>query len=231
MTDQHDNSGPAVASTDDLKARLCQRDRNKRGYYGNPLYNRDGLEAADRIEQSERSIDLWMQKVGKLQWRVARLSAALTQSQDLVDRWINTSSEQHQTIVEMLEALEQSREECANLAAWQCVYTDGKTGIVCDEYGNQFCQQSRDLTQSRAETAAAYERAADTYLKGDWDWYSDADRAIRALATQEQTTALDAIRAEARAQGMRETAQYMKRYSYTYMTVDEILAAIKWAKA
>lgn len=80
MTDQHDNSGPAVASTDDLKARLCQRDRNKRGYYGNPLYNRDGLEAADRIEQLERSIDLWMQKVGKLQWRVARLSAALTQS-------------------------------------------------------------------------------------------------------------------------------------------------------
>ena len=61
--------------------------------------------------------------------------------------------------IEQLEAaIEQSRVECANLAAWQCVYTDGKTGIVCDEYGNQFCQQSRDLTQSRAETAAAYEQ-------------------------------------------------------------------------
>jgi len=164
---------------------------------------------------------------------IEELEEALTQSQDLVDRWINTSAEQHQTIVEMLEALEQSREECANLAAWQCVYTDGKTGIVCDEYGNQFCQQSRDLTQSRAETAAAYERAADTYLKGDWDWYSDADRAIRALATQEQTTALDAIRAEARAQGMREAAVICRNVGFkdhpdsvAYDAEFQVLAAI-----
>lgn len=37
------------------------------------------------------------------------LSAALDQSQDLVDRWINTSSEQDQTNYELREALTKSQ--------------------------------------------------------------------------------------------------------------------------
>jgi uncharacterized protein YukE len=74
------------------------------------------------------------------------------------------------------------------------------------------------LTQSRAETAAAYERAAD---RADNDaqmyWENGAvsasaalvnvAAAIRALATPEQSAALDAVKAEAWAQGMREAAE------------------------
>jgi len=36
--------------TDELVTRLRQRDKTKHGYSGNPLYNRDGPEAAARIE-------------------------------------------------------------------------------------------------------------------------------------------------------------------------------------
>lgn len=87
---------------------------------------------------------------------------------------------------------------------------------------------SADLTQSQAEVAAAYERAAEVCtniiknydcMKADGKTYqpmwvqkvakgmvSIARQDIRALATTEQTAALDTIRAEARAQGMREAA-------------------------
>jgi hypothetical protein len=33
--------------------------------------------------------------------------------------------------------------ENALLASWQCIHTDGKTGIVCDEYGNQYCAKDK----------------------------------------------------------------------------------------
>lgn len=33
--------------------------------------------------------------------------------------------------------------ENAALSAWQCVFEDGKAGIVYDEYGNQYCQMAR----------------------------------------------------------------------------------------
>jgi len=85
------------------------------------------------------------------------------------------------------------------------------------------------LTLSRAETAAAYERAA-TEASG---YDREFDRAaIRALATPDQTAALDAVRAEA----MREAAEIARNIKggdgYIEMLVsDTILAAIKGAKA
>ncbi len=68
------------------------------------------------------------------------------------------------------------------------------------------------LTQSRAETAAAYERAAGLprYAPNSFGFMNPSDRGcwvhhgdIRALATPDQTAALDAVRAEA----MREAAE------------------------
>jgi len=65
------------------------------------------------------------------------------------------------------------------------------------------------LTQSQAEVAAAYERAAVRFPDGRQAWPPvNIRKAIRALSTTDQTTALDAIRAEAREQGMREAAAY-----------------------
>lgn len=43
------------------------------------------------------------------------------------------------------------RAENASLSAWQCVYTDGKTGLVGDEHGNQYCAMARRVEALRAE--------------------------------------------------------------------------------
>jgi len=176
----------------------------------------------------------------------------------------------HAIMWQAADRIEQLEAENFALASWQCVFTDGRTGIVCDENGNQFCQQALALTQSRAETAAAYERAAviaDNYVAMRTNqievekskaarhmdvaqlirWragkvQSEAIRdAIRALATADQTAALDAVREEARAQGMREAAILIVKHEMgTPMhsppqllteAHDRILAAIKGAKA
>lgn len=64
------------------------------------------------------------------------------------------------------------------------------------------------LTQSRAETAAAYERAADQFEKIRAPLtYGEIFSMIRALATPYQTAALDAVKAEAREEGMRQAAK------------------------
>lgn len=98
------------------------------------------------------------------------------------------------------------------------------------------------LTQSRAETAAAYERAASMVkrlLEAD-DYYSPTDIVfqLQALVTPDQSAALDAIKTEARAQGMREAADMVQsRFDNGDVLVDaevaakSILAAIKGAKA
>lgn len=114
------------------------------------------------------------------------LSAALTQAQDHLDRWINTCAAQDQTLADMRV----------------------------------------ELTQSRAETAAAYERAAVAMGTYHWNRYASkedggtlsgpavftshthqhVERAIRALATPDQSSALAAIEAAAEARGMRKAA-------------------------
>jgi len=55
-----------------------------------------------------------------------------------------------------------------------------------------------------AEIAAAYERAAE--MCDRYPYVEGVKTAIRALATPEQTAALDAVKVEAREQGMREAA-------------------------
>ncbi len=104
------------------------------------------------------------------------------------------------------------------------------------------------LTQSRAETAAAYERAAKLLdqrgqeeqinygLGRETQNFYRARDMVRALATPDQIAALDAVRAEARAQGMREAAEIARNIKggdgYIEMLVsDAILSAIKGAKA
>jgi len=37
------------------------------------------------------------------------------------------------------EEIYRLQKENSELASWQCIYTDGKTGITSDEYGNQTC--------------------------------------------------------------------------------------------
>lgn len=100
------------------------------------------------------------------------------------------------------------------------------------------------LTQSRAETAAAYDLAASMVkrlLEAD-DYYSPTDIVfqLQALATPDQTAALDAVRAEARAQSMREAELRVMRiaaglfpggFDNNFQKISDAVAAIKGAKA
>lgn len=102
---------------------------------------------------------------------------------------------------------------------------------------------SAALTQSRAETAAAYERAAERFPDGRQAWPPvNIRKAIRALATTEQTAALDAVREEARAQGMQpliDAASAVvdamnapdKPWDLPSRVLRELIDAIKGAKA
>lgn len=56
------------------------------------------------------------------------------------------------------DALEAAEAEVARLtaenfalASWQCPFTDGKAGLVCDESGGQFCQMHRRAEAAEAE--------------------------------------------------------------------------------
>jgi len=84
---------------------------------------------------------------------------------------------------------------------------------VVDEAADRIEALELALTQSRAETAAVIEWAAQKVFADQWPNYGDAKRVsenIRALATPDQTAALDAIRAEAQEQGMRDAENRMK---------------------
>jgi len=59
--------------------------------------------------------------------------------------------------------------EGSALSAWQCIFTDGKTGLVGDEYGNQFCQMHRHVTEQAAEIVRLRSLLAELYatVKGE----------------------------------------------------------------
>jgi len=66
-----------------------------------------------------------------------------------------------------VSALREARERSNQLAAWQCIHTDGKTGIVCDERGNQSCAKDvkpetstvRELMEKNARLETALRTA------------------------------------------------------------------------
>jgi hypothetical protein len=47
-------------------------------------------------------------------------------------------------IMEMKQTIANLEKENAELAAWQCIYHDGKTGLTSDEHGNQYCAKDTD---------------------------------------------------------------------------------------
>jgi hypothetical protein len=51
------------------------------------------------------------------------------------------------------EMLREVKARNADISAWQCVYTDGKTGLVVGEYGNQYCAMAKEVEALRAEVA------------------------------------------------------------------------------
>ena len=95
---------------------------------------------------------------------------------------------------------------------------------------------SAALTQSRAETAAAYERAAEMCIAPEaahiaWymKWGNFPKRSarhefiaamIRALTTPEQSSALAAIEAAAEARGMRKAAEIAQLNAWCHQGVD-----------
>jgi len=47
-------------------------------------------------------------------------------------------------IMEMKQTIANLEKENSELAAWQCIFHDGKTGLTSDEHGNQYCAKDTD---------------------------------------------------------------------------------------
>jgi len=168
-------------SADDLKARLRR--------FATDLGSEMIFTAADRIEELETKNANLFDLAAEEHTRANGLEYALTQSRAAQASLIEARDEMEKCWKE-----EKSRADNSEAA----------------------------LTQSQAEVAAAYERAADSVRRLEDGWHDGvsaeyhqhssaqmklyAIREIRALATPDQTSALDTIRAEAREQGMREAA-------------------------
>jgi hypothetical protein len=84
----------------------------------------------------------------------------------------------------------------------------------------RLAQMEAAMTQSRAETAAAYERAATVTEWTAWgerhNLTEASRRAIRALATPDQSSALAGIEYAAEARGMRKAAEIAETVATHY---------------
>ena len=56
-------------------------------------------------------------------------------------------------IYEQIARIEALEKENFSLASWQCPYTDGKQGLVGDEYGNQYCAKQARIEALLKENA------------------------------------------------------------------------------
>lgn len=125
-------------------------------------------------------------------------------SDDLVERlrkpWFTNGCERYQ--LEAADRIEELERENKRLdAGWH------EANAFALKQGLRAEALELALTQSRAETAAAYERAAECIECAPKRMRLVDIEAIRALATPEQSAALDAVKAEARAQGMHEASE------------------------
>ena len=132
------------------------------------------------------------------------------------------------------EAVERLKNRLAEFWAYDTGHLFGAADDIIDAL-------SAALTQSRAETAAAYERAVEVLDMEAEDLKSDASRfrsgtdphhyrmnfasaairqakAIRALAKPDQTAALDEVKAAAREQGMREAAAIAEKQKEVFLS-------------
>lgn len=94
--------------------------------------------------------------------------------------------------------LAEAHKDGFQLAGWQCLFEDGKTGIVCDDWGNQYCAMQRraDRAEQRAATLEAAikikggnehaptQDAYDAACRAINEQRARADRAEAALAAQ-----------------------------------------------
>ena len=156
---------------------------------------------------------------------------------------IHEGYEQHGTVA-TLRALSAALTKLQQGQPYRYIGKDMKT-ILARDLEDQRDAALAALTQSRAETAAAYERAAkqcDKIAGNTADFPRDHRRAagqcasnIRALATPDQSSALTAIEAAAEARGMRKAAEIanslLVRSSFgtdqrTVVTYSDFVAAV-----
>lgn len=91
------------------------------------------------------------------------------------------------------------RAENFSLASWQCEFTDGKTGLVGDEHGNQYCAMAKRVEALTAEIErlrVALREAADeldAYYRAEYpgDHPYSQKKLEQAMATNPARAALD----------------------------------------
>lgn len=104
-------------------------------------------------------------------------------------------SDHIRTVREALTAaqarIDELERENEALAAWQCVYHDGKTGIVCDEGGGQYCAMERRATKAETQLAEAVNALGDL----SFECFAVFDTRKPSMTTYNRTfTVLDELR-------------------------------------
>lgn len=84
---------------------------------------------------------------------------------DIVDRLLDPNAAWTETLrMEAVAEIKSLRKEGFSLAAWQCVYHDGRTGLVADEHGNSFCAKDKEVQRLRAALKCAYDQLENRLL-------------------------------------------------------------------
>ena len=70
------------------------------------------------------------------------------------ETFADTERKLREIITTLRAQLAEAHKDGFQLAAWQCLFDDGKTGIVCDDWGNQYCAMQRraDRAEQRVAT-------------------------------------------------------------------------------
>ena len=80
---------------------------------------------------------------------------------------------------EAADEIERLRKDNFSLAAWQCVHWDGKTGLVNDEHGNQYCAKDKEIERLREALKPFAEEAT------HWVNYSDSEPMVESFPDYE----------------------------------------------
>ena len=69
---------------------------------------------------------------------------------DGYDVYAAAREEYRKKIAEQAAEIDRLRAENFSLAAWQCEFTDGKTGLVAHEHGGTYCAMAKENERLRA---------------------------------------------------------------------------------
>ena len=106
--------------SDDLIKRLRMRDKNKHGYFGNPLFNRDGPEAADRIKQLAATCEQLEREVERFTTASAvEIASSNNRVTEYMFHWEGRALDAEAKLATAMEALREQSCNCSSNCDWE----------------------------------------------------------------------------------------------------------------